>query len=326
MLRLTSHSSWVQLAIVTLTVGCGISRRVAVTPYIPPSRDATLEELVARVNEATALRSLILRVDLQFETVENQAQGESRLYRTAQGRLILQRPEQIRLDIEAPILSANIAEMASDGERFQLLIHPPDYRALIEGSNDRSYVTEAKKLEQDPQLQKAGPLLNIRPQHFTDAFLLEPIEIGDSHFHEDRVTETDDRPGAKEGSQVTRSYYVVSVASRGERAMRTRYWFERGENLELRRLQVYDQEGLLTGDIRYSNYLPPEAETGYRFASEVRIDRPYDRYSLLLRLKKDGVRVNLELPETAFVVSAPADWGPGIRHIDLDQRTPSPPR
>ena len=144
--------------------GC-ISRGVDIVPFLNPTATATLDELVARVNAWEEIHTLVLRVDLQFETVEETEKGKGRQYRTANGRLLLGRPSSIRLNIQAPVLSAEIAEMASDGERFQLLIHPPEYRAFIVGSNAASYREEKVRLAKDPELERAGPLLNLSLIH-----------------------------------------------------------------------------------------------------------------------------------------------------------------
>ena len=309
-----------------LTVGLSgcVSRTVDVVPFLAPTENATLDQLVAHINEWRKIDSLVLRVDLQFETVEKAEEGEGRQYRTAQGRLLLERPSRIRLNIEAPILSANIAEMASDGERFQLLIYPPDYRALIEGHNDASYGEEVKKLNQDPELKKAGPIVNIRPQHFTDAFLLSPIPINDPYtvafLQEEHVVEADRRPGAKKNSQVKKSYYVVTAVRLGENAPRARYWFDRSSELLVKRQQVYDADGRLVADIDYADYLPPQGDDGHRFASRVRIERPYDDYALVVNVRSHGIMINRDLPDTAFVITAPAAWGDSVRHIDLEKR------
>jgi len=311
-----------------LLTSCHVSKRVNVVPFLPPTETATLDELVAHLNRWQEIHSLVLRVDLQFETVEQAEEGEGRKYRTAQGRLLLKRPDHIRLNIEAPILSANVAEMASDGKRFQLLIHPPEYRALIEGSNDASYREETRKLDRDPELQKAGPLVNIRPQHFTDAFLLSnvPIEWPYTPFlTEERVEEPDERPGAKKGSTVRKSYYVVTAVRLGEDAARARYWFDRVGELTLKRQQVYDTTGRLIADIRYRDYLPPRTDAGYRFASHIRIERPYDDYTLVVRVKPDGIIVNRDLPETAFVLTVPPEWDDSIHRVNLDERGDTPP-
>lgn len=307
--------------------GC-LSRNVDIVPYLAPATTPTLGTLVSEINQFQAVRSLVLRVDLQFETVEAVEQGRGRQYRTAQGRLLLARPASIRLNIEAPILSADIAEMASNGARFQLLIHPAEYRALIEGTNGARYETEVEKLNDDPDLKKAGPLVNIRPQHFTEAFLLSPIDEagGDlALLNEERAVEPDRRPGAKKDARVRKSYSIVTTGKRGEAAVTHRYWFDRTGEPRLTRQQVYDREGALIANITYAGYLPPDPETGVQLPSRVRIERPREDYTLSLTVKPDGVQVNRELPESAFVITPPESWRDTLRRIDLDERARSRP-
>ena len=330
-----THANRILVVLLAIGLGSCISKKVDVVPFLAPTQTATLEELVAHINQWKEIRTLVLRVDLQFETIERADEGEGRQYRMAQGRLLLERPGRIRLNIEAPILSANIAEMASNGERFQLLIYPPDYRALIEGRNDRSYHEETAKLDRDPELEKAGPLVNIRPQHFTDAFLLSTIPIEEPHtiafleephtiafLEEERVDEPDTQPRAKDGAFVRKSRLTTSsprfVSVRAHLA--PRYWFDRLGELALARQQVYAPDGRLIADIRYADYLPLQGDVGVRIASRVHIERPYDDYGLVVNVKPDGVTINRDLPDTAFVVTAPEEWGDSVRHIDLDNR------
>ena len=307
--------------------GC-LSRKVDIVPYLAPATTPSLEELVSDINRFQTVRSLVLRVDLQFETVEAVEQGRGRQYRTAQGRLLLARPSSIRLNIEAPILSADIAEMASNGARFQLLIHPAEYRALIEGTNGARYETEVEKLNDDAELKKAGPLVNIRPQHFTEAFLISPIdeERGDlALLSEERVVEPDGRPAAKKDARVRKSYSIVTTGKRGEPAVTHRYWFDRTGEPRLARQQVYDRDGALIANITYTAYLPPDPETGVQLPSRVRIERPREDYTLSLTVKPDGVQVNRALPESAFVLTPPESWRDTLRRIDLDERARSRP-
>jgi len=314
----------VALSLALATATACVSKKVDVVPFLPPSETATLDELVQKLNAWRGVDSLVLRVDLRFETVEQAERGEGRQFRTAQGRLLLSRPRRIRLNIEAPILSANIAEMASDGERFQLLIHPPEYRALIEGRNDANYRGETEKLNEDPELEKAGPLVNIRPQHFTDAFLIAPIRTEEPHtvafLSEERQIERDDRPGAKDDASVIKSYYVVTVVRLGREAPQARYWFDRRDELLLVRQQSYDEVGSIVADIEYHDYLPVREDSELRFASRVRIDRPYDDYAITVNVKPDGITVNRDLPDRAFVVDAPEEWGDTVRRVDLDEK------
>jgi hypothetical protein len=303
-----------------LAAGC-VSRGVDFIPFLPPTAEASVDDLVARVNDRASIASLVLRVDLQFQTVLEAEKGHGRQYRSAKGRLLIERPRFIRLNIEAPILSANIAEMASDGKRFQLLIHPPEYRALIEGSNGRAYREESAKLDRDPDLKKAGPLLNIRPQHFTDAFLPERIDSDAFAFvNEEQTVEPDSRPGAKKGAEVRKSYYLLTVVDAGRRTPRCQFWFDRLGELRLSRQRVFDESGRLVTDIRYTDYLPPDPASGKRFPATVRIERPYDDYTLVVSVHPDGIVVDRDLPETAFVLTVPPEWGDSVRRIDLDER------
>ena len=305
-------------------VVCSVSPKVTAPPFIPPTIDATLEELVGRLNARQAISSLVLRVKLQFETVRDLAKGQLLQHRNVQGRLLLARPDLMRFSIEAPILSTSIAEMASNGERFQLLIHPIEYRALIEGSNNRQYQEQMQKLDDDPKLQKAGPLVNIRPQHFTEVFFNEPINVNSVVIFmlEEIVLEPDRRPGLEKNREVRKSYYTLTVGYPGESAPRRRFWFDRNRNLELSRHQVYDSKGLLVGDMHFLNYLSPDGITGQQLPSEILIDRPYDRYTLRMNIRPDKIKMNRALPETAFVLDAPDEWKATLRHINLDAKNP----
>ena len=205
----------------------------------------------------------------------------------------------------------------------------PSTELSSKDAHDASYREQTAKLDEDPELEKAGPLVNIRPQHFTDAFLLAPIPIEDPYSTtfviEERVDEPDERPDAKTGALVRKSYYVITAVRLGEDAARVRYWFDRVNELSLKRQQVYDTDGRLMADIRYSAYLPPHGEDGHRFASQVRIERPYDNYALVVNVKPDGIIVNRDLPDTAFVVTAPPEWTDTLRRIDLDKRSEGSP-
>jgi hypothetical protein len=298
-----------------------LSRGVEVVPFLPPTATATLDELVARVNAWEEISSLVLRVDLQFETVDETEKGKARQYRTANGRLILSRPSSIRLNIQAPVLSADIAEMASDGERFQLLIHPPEYRALILGSNEVSYREETARLEADPKLGKAGPLLNIRPQHFTGAFLPALIDAESRAFvHEEQIVERDLRPRARKNAQVRKSYYVLNAIRGSARSPHAQFWFDRMGTIALVRQRIFDAGGALSSDIRYEGWLPSAADGAPSLPARVRIERPYDDYALLVTVHPDGIQVNREFPETAFVLEVPSEWGEEVRRIDLDEK------
>ncbi|HJZ67471.1 MAG TPA: hypothetical protein VKF81_04945, partial [Blastocatellia bacterium] len=117
-------------------------------------------------------------------------------------------------------VGATVAEMVSDGQKFKLkILRPESKRRFIYGSNlaeiDRMNVEEIRETK-DAQLAKAGGLVNMRPQHITDSFLIKPITASDrlNAFREEvRQVEEDKRPG-KKSRLVERSYYVIYVGDR----------------------------------------------------------------------------------------------------------------
>ena len=61
-------------------------------------------------------------------------------------------------------------------------------------------------------------------------------------------------------------------------------------------------------------------ESGRSLPSRVRIERPHDDYALVVNVRPDGLQTNRKLPDTAFVVTPPAEWASSLRRIDLDDR------
>jgi hypothetical protein len=297
--------------------GC-VSHGVDVVPFLAPTATTTLGDLVARVNAWEEVQSLVVRVDLQFETVEETEKGKGRQYRTANGRLLLSRPSSIRLNIQAPVLSVEIAEMASDGERFQLLIHP---RSTGRSSWARTRPrTDESEVEAD-RARKSG----TSPEHPSPAlhraFLPALIDAGTWAFlHEEQVTEHDLRPGAKKNAEVRKSYYVLTAIREGAGSPHAQFWFDRIGSIALVRQRVFDARGYLVTDIRYDGFLPPENAGGHSLPARVRIERPYDDYALVVTVRPDGIIVNRDLPETAFALEVPPEWGESVRRIDLDER------
>jgi len=309
-------------ALVVLTLvsaSACVSKRFEAPRLLPTTAASSRDGLIEHVNRRREVRSLTAAAELSFEALDKVEQGEARRFRKTDARLLLARPARVRLEIQLPLLKTSLAAMASDGTRFQLLVHPVDYRAFIEGSASGNYSDQARKLARDPLLRKAGPLVNVRPQHIAEAFLFEPISLGDDRMavsYEARETEVATGPGAKRGERVVRSYYVLDVIEGSE--LRFRYWFDRTTpRLELRRKQVYGPEGQLATEVRFEQYEPnrPERES---FPTFVRLERPKEAYAISLTLKPESITLNRDLPETAFVVTVPAEWEGSIRRINLD--------
>jgi hypothetical protein len=324
--RLSKSGAIVLLAWGSLfSIGCGlISRQVTVPQLVAPLSTATPEDLLARLNDFQRLRTLSARVAIQFQT-EAPEVGLGRRYRTADGRLILARPARVRLLIQAPVVKTTIAELASDGHRFQLLVYPEDHRLFVEGSNERDYAEREEALQRDPQWRDVGSLRHVRPQHLTEALLWEPVNAADSHLlttmEEFRQIEQERVPGQKPRS-VIRSYYIVSLlepVGPNRARIRRKFWFDRTRGLLLVRQQVFGDAGEIRSEISYEEFATiPNAS--YLIPTEIRIARPYDRYSVRLGLDRTSLVVNGEVSDALFRLEKPAEWGDAVRVIDLDRR------
>ena len=249
--------------------GC-VKTTYNVVPPLPVVQTATAEELTERLRQIGSADSLKATVLMQLSIVSDD-QTKREEYRDVRGFILAQRPSFTR--VQAQFLTTRAFDMASDGERFRVhLVWKGQFLEGLNALNERS----EKRAE------------NIRPQHVMEPLLLAPLE-------DDEIVVLDN---VLEGR---RPFQVLLMLKRGPDGMRIsrKAGFER-ENLELRRLDIYDDEGDIATRARYSSW---DEENGIPFAREVSISRPLDGYDLKLTVETPGV--NAELPENAFVLEPP---------------------
>jgi len=296
------------LVAVTAATGSGCVRRVSVNELLPVNQPLTTDQLIERINGYGQIQTFSAQTDV---TVWNYFTGEGAKadeFPQATGLIRFKRPEETRMNVT--FIGAKVAEMVSDGHKFKLALYrPQDKRRFIYGSNltdlERLNASEIKETK-DPELTKAGGLVNMRPQHITDSFLIKPISESDrpNAFREEvRQVEADTRPG-KKNRLVERSYYVVYVLERDERGqvkLRRKFWFDRSQmGTPLVRQQTFENGvGRQAGDVTYSKWFTaPNSNSA--LPGRVIIDRRNDGYRLDLTLVEETVEVNAELPLTTF--------------------------
>jgi hypothetical protein len=312
----------------------GCVRRVSVNELLPVNEPLTTEQLIDRINGYSQIQTFSAQADV---TVWNYFTGEGAKadeFPQAIGLIRFKRPEDTRMNVT--FFGARVAEMVSDGQSFKLAMYrPQDKRRFIYGSNltdlERLNATEIKETN-DPQLTKAGGLVNMRPQHITDSFLIKPITDSDRPYafrEEVRQVEADNRSG-KKNRLVERSYYVVYVLERDEKGvlkLRRKFWFDRSQtSTPLVRQQTFENgAGRLAGDVTYSQWFTV-ANTSSALPGRVIIDRRNDGYRLDLRLEAETIEVNADLPITTFNLENTEN----LQEINLDAphkaATGPPPR
>jgi hypothetical protein len=309
------------LAVLMCTAGCVRSVKVPVVLRTEPP--LTVGDLVARVNRLAEVERIQATVSLQFRDLGDARRGKNKEYPAADGILVLARPEMIRLRIKAPFVGKTISDMVSDGTTFRVkVLYPDDKRQYIIGSNAGRYKrVEAGMETDDPALQQAGSLANIRPQHLTGAFLMRPIQLDtpDGVYFLDEARQVERAPrGTKKADEVIRIYYVLTLLERvgtgPEARVLRRLWFDRTRSgTPLARQELYE-DGHMATLIFYGNYVP--IANGLVWPERVTIERVADNYSVEVIFEPQAVTINGEVPEEAFQLPNEEN----LPEIDLDKR------
>ncbi len=328
------------LALVAGTNGC-VKKTVGVPPLLAPLADAKTAELKAEINRLAAVRSIDGKVDIQFQDTSFAETGISEKYRTTDGTVIVQRPGQIYLTIQAPVVGSKFVEMTSDGERFRVAVLAPfpggeKYRSFLRGTNSASYsmpnmdgdkaarVSDGKNRVVAEE-HTVSVLSNVRPQHFTEALLINPVTTGaDSRFiyaqSELYQEEQDTRPKARKGGRVVRGYYLLDELAPGEAGAAQvirRFWFDRFGGTHLARLQTFDAGGVLATDVAFSDPKPFGEGGRITLPSRVDVTRPREHYKLRLSYQApEAIVLDKEFKPQAFVLENSLN----LREIDLDAR------
>jgi hypothetical protein len=323
--------------------GCGLlkpSRKVEVSPLLTPLEQADTAALLAEINRMAAVNSLRGKIDIQFQDTSFAESGIAEKYRLADGSVTVQRPGQIYLVVQAPLVGTKIAEMTSDGVHFRVAVLQGDerIRRFARGTNDAVYPPlemdgagkrggrgDGKNRKALSEQQTANVFSNLRPQHLTDALLIAPVKARPDLLYarsEFYAEEPDIRPRAKRGARIVRGYYFLdelTPSASGQARLLRRFWFDRVGRIRLARLQTFDQTGALLADASYGETKELKAEGGAPVLLPVRVEvtRPQDHYKLSVAYQvPEDVVVNGTYPPEIFVLANKTQ----LPEIDLDER------
>lgn len=268
---------WVTLA----SLSCGCGGHIKTTTTLPPQskpvvRDANREELLEKYNEfARGVKSVNATVELR-PTAGSKYSGVIEEYHEVKAFLLAQRPAQIRMIGQAPVIGKTVFDMASDAENFRVYI--PSKNKFLVGSVAVERTSDK-------------PIENLRPQHLLDALLWPEIRKEEIVLFE-------------EFNDETARYYILTVLRGGYRSeILRKIWFDRAD-LQVSRLQSFGPKGILLSDIHVSDWQavnqesPGSARPDRAFPRQIRIERPHDDYRLDLQITK--VTLNEDLPPDRF--------------------------
>jgi hypothetical protein len=310
--------------------GCGLfgaKKKIQVPQLLTPLADAKKDRLIHEVNRLSSVKSIHGKVDIRFEDTSFASSGIAEQYKLVDGDITVQRPGKIYLVIQ--LLFVDLAQMASDGERFSVAVLKGDdkYRRFVKGTNSAVYpkleteptVTANQNEKQKKEKETVSALSNLRPQHLTDAFMIRSIEpnngliYAQSEFFQE---ESDTRQG-KKSDRIMRGYYILEeFAQTGSDAKpQRRFWFDRVNGIRLARVQTFDDLGRLITDVSYYNEKTLGSSMTASLPSRIEITRPQDQYKLSITYQDStSVELNREFNPKAFMLEN--KWQ--LPEVDLD--------
>ena len=272
----------VLLTLSAVACGCGGRTGVTKTTTVPLAArpvyiEATPEQLLDRYNGlAHSLQSIDAIVDLK-PYAGSAYSGVITEYHDVKAFVLAERPYDIRMIGQVPVIGKTVFDMASNGQNFEVSI--PTKNKFLTGP-----VSLARPSNK--------PIENLRPQHLVDALLWPEV-------HKEEVVLSE------EFNDELARYYVLSVLRGGYQSEFLRkIWFDRSD-LRLARMQTYGPKGALLSDVRYAEWGAVNSpDSGLKeYPHTIRIDRPHDDYRLELTVSK--VALNEQLPAERFRLTAP---------------------
>jgi outer membrane lipoprotein-sorting protein len=267
-----------------LAGGCAVSRKTVVKPSGPPValQNASKQQLIELYDhQAQSITSMNAAVTMVL-TAGSAYTGVIEQYHEVSGFILAQKPADVRVIGQVPMVGTDIFDMVSDGQTFHIFI-----------PSKNQFIVGPAQLERPSE----KPIENLRPQHLTAALFWNPIS-------------PDNPVLLEQATQGPSSFYVLTVIQRIGPATTTaaeanweierKIWFDRA-TLNVSRIETYDSGGQLASDNGYSNWDSFGAE---RYAREISVNRPASDYSLDIHITR--MTLNVAVTPDRFELKQPA--------------------
>lgn len=320
-------------AIVIATAGCISVKQENSTPRLLKTEVATQADLMKEVNRFARVNSMRAKMYLKFEDNSFAEFGSKEVYRSADGEVVVQRPANILLKVQVPVIKTDVAQMTSDGKTFRVAILQDGgsgkYKKFVKGTNSADYSKLQKELKtaefENGKVIKEGvnAFANLRPQHFTDAMLVRPTDAADVYTQSTifQIEEDVKQPAKSPLRNVMRGYYLLDEFAKGDDGslkIQRRFWFDRVGGVRLARQQIFDAKGEIESDIIYGKEGKLTESADYaNLPLEIQVTRPKEKYSMKLTYQTpEAVAIGETYKDTAFILKN--SWN--LEEVDLDEK------
>lgn len=322
------------LIFTVLFSGCNIVKEKTINAKLLKTEDTSPSELMSEVNRFARVNSMRAKMDLKFEDNSYAEDGIAEKYRTADGEIFIQRPAKIYMKVQVPVIKTDVAQMTSDGSKFRVAILQDGgdgkNKKFVLGTNNADYSLlqeqfKKTKLEDGKVIrQNVNAFSELRPQHFTDAMLVRPIDTENYSYITSTITQEEydfKLPKSSPLRWVLRGYYLLDELHKetdGTLKISRRFWFDRVGGIRLARQQIFNQKGEVESDIVYGQpgNLGDSGEYN-NLPLEVNVTRPKEKYKMRLTYQvPSDVTIGKTYPEEAFVLEN--RWN--LEVVDLDKK------
>jgi hypothetical protein len=215
-------------------------------------------------------------------------------YKDILAYIIFHQPAEIRMIGLYPVVRTKAFDMTSTGDDFRLYV--PSRNRFLVGRNEVTQISQNK-------------LENLRPRHFLDALMVRPVDPASEKVLIENYTDEDN------------AFYVLHVIHEnggGQLTLARTIWFAR-ENLLLARQLIFDNDGNILTDARYSDW---KAFDNVPFPKHIEINRPRDEYAVVI----DVVKMDINKGVTSDKFSLEQPEGTVLQRVGEGPSTvPAPP-
>ena len=273
------------LALSVLT-GCQTVRTVNRTVVAQHLMDATLEQLIERMNtQYNAIQTMNASVDIT-STTGGAHTGKVTENPTLAGYIILRKPADLRVLMLAPVIRSRALDMVSDGKTFKLFFSIFGHTKAVEGADA---VTAPSK----------NGLENLRPNIVRDALQI-PAVLPEEYAELTTDSRIVSPARGKQDAIEEPDYDVNFLRTHGDHVM------ERVRVVHISRADLlpYKQDiysgGRIVTTVTYGKY---QKFNGIDYPTDILIVRPVDEYSLHIEVSK--LTLNQKVDDEQFVLKFP---------------------
>lgn len=321
------------LTFVLFAGGCISVKTKDSRPTLLKVEDATQAQMLEQVNLFAKVNSMRAKMDLKFEDNSYAEIGIAEKYKTADGEVVVQRPGKILLKVQVPFIKTDVAQMTSDGEKFRVAILEDGgsgkYKKFVSGTNNADYSglqAEVSQMDFNNKgfKQNVNAFSNLRPQHFTDAMLMRPVDAANFSYSKSTILQQEENADVAKKSplkKVLRGYYLIDELRKNEDGSLTvsrRFWFDRVGTVRLARQQIFDERGEIESDITYgkTGNLTDTGEYN-NLPLRVEVTRPKEKYKMSLTYQSpESVSIGKTYESEVFVLEN--RWN--LEEVDLDKK------